>query len=336
MRRRFILYVHEIATDSSGMDLLMQRITDHHIIEVVIDINAFEESKSEIEDALQEYIPDVIICEGMAAFFVHPLSGYNRICINPEIHPSLRCDKALVDMYRDLERTQLSYDRGQDFNDDTHCWGIFGIDVERRDFMQLYYPNITTIPHVVKSIKDAIDQCIEIVQMMGESNKVDDYGVHFSNYGRMIVKVDYALFRGVKQYVIPDGVVAISDGAFCGAELESVTIPESVSYIGKCCFRDCQQLKEIILPPRLSTIHAGCFLNCTSLNRVVLPKALTTIRTKAFWSCGLDYVEIPNNVISIDSKAFDEGVKVIASMSKYTDLLRDAHEYNLSHNNDDF
>ena len=250
MRRRFILYVHEKASDSSGMDLLMQRITDHHIIEVVIDINAFEETKSEIEDALKEYIPDVIICEGMAAFFVHPLSGYNRICINPEIHPSLRCDKALVDMYRDLERTQLSYDREQDFNDDTHCWGIFGIDVERRDFMQLYYPNVTTIPHVVKSIKDAIDQCIEIVQMMGESNKVDDYGVHFSNYGRMIVKVDYALFRGVKQYVIPDGVVAISDGAFCGAGLESVTFPDSVSYIGKCCFRDCQQLKEIILPPR--------------------------------------------------------------------------------------
>ena len=61
MRRRFVLYVHEKATDSSGMDLLIQRITDHHIIEVVIDINAYKESKSEIEDALQEYIPDVII-----------------------------------------------------------------------------------------------------------------------------------------------------------------------------------------------------------------------------------------------------------------------------------
>ncbi|MBO5628416.1 MAG: leucine-rich repeat domain-containing protein [Aeriscardovia sp.] len=110
----------------------------------------------------------------------------------------------------------------------------------------------------------------------------------------------------------------------------------SVTNIGKCCFRDCQQLKEIILPPRLSTIPAGCFLNCDSLNRVVLPKALTTIHTKAFWGCDLEYVEVPNNVISIDSKAFDEGVKVIVSMSKYTDLLRDAHEYNLSHNNDDF
>ena len=50
----------------------------------------------------------------------------------------------------------------------------------------------------------------------------------------------------------------------------------------------------------------------------------------------MEYVEVPNNVISIDSKAFDEGVKAIASMSKYTDLLHEAHEYNLSLNNDDF
>jgi hypothetical protein len=330
MRRRFILYVHEKASDSSGMDLMMQRITDHHIIEVVIDINAFEESRSEIEDALKEYIPDVIICEGMAAFFVHPLSGYNRICINPEIHPSLRCDKALVDMYRDIERTQLSYDREQDFNDDTHCWGIFGIDVERRDFMLLYYPNLTTIPHVVKSVTDAINQCVEIVQMMLESNKVDDYGVHFSNYGRMIVKVDYALFRGVKKYVISDGVVAISDGAFCGTGLESVTFPDSVSYIGKCCFRDCQQLKEIILPPRLSTIQSGCFLNCTSLNRVVLPKTLTTIRAKAFWGCDLNSIEIPNSILTISPKAFDDGVKMIVGASKLTELLQTAKDYQLS------
>ena len=202
--------------------------------------------------------------------------------------------------------------------------------------MMLYYPNITTIPHIVKSVANAIDQCIEIVQMMGEANRVDDYGVHFSNYGRMIVKVDYALFRGVKKYVIPEGVVAISDGAFCGAELESVILPESVSYLGKCCFRDCRQLKEIILPLRISTIPAGCFLNCASLNRVVLPKSLTSIHTKAFWGCDLKYVEVPNNVISIDSKAFDEGVKATASMSKYTDLLREAHEYNLSLNNDDY
>jgi hypothetical protein len=77
-------------------------------------------------------------------------------------------------------------------------------------------------------------------------------------------------------------------------------------------------------------------LNCTSLNRVVLPKALTTIRTKAFWSCGLDYVEVPNNVLSIDPKAFDDGVKAVVNISKFTDLLHEAHEYNLSLNNDDF
>lgn len=202
MRRRFILYVHEQQVSFEELDLLKSRLRDYEIIDLDVDINAYEESISIIDKALNEFNPDVIISEGIAAFFVHHLCGYNRICVNAQIHPSLRCNASHVKMYREKEKTQLAYDRSQDFDEGTHCWGIFGIDVERRDFMMLYYPNITTIPHIVKSVADAIDQCIEIVQMMGEANRVDDYGVHFSNYGRMIVKVDYALFRGVKRYVI--------------------------------------------------------------------------------------------------------------------------------------
>jgi hypothetical protein len=229
-----------------------------------------------------------------------------------------------------MEKTQLSYDRSQDFDKGTHCWGVFGLDVERRDFAMLYYPNITTIPRIVKKVSDAIIECAALVSMIAESNKTDEYGVHFTEYGRVLVKADYPLFRGVKEYNVPEGVVAISDGAFCGTELESITFPESVSYIGKCCFRDCQQMKDITLPPRLSTIQAGCFLNCTSLNRVVLPKALTTIRAKAFWGCGLNSIEVPHSIITISPKAFDDGVKMIVGASKLTELLQTAKNYQLS------
>jgi hypothetical protein len=233
-------------------------------------------------------------------------------------------------MYREKEKTQLAYDRSQDFDEGTHCWGVFGLDVERRDFAMLYYPNITTIPRIVKKVSDAIKECSALVSMIAESNKTDEYGVHFTEYGRVLVKADYPLFRGVKEYNVPEGVVAISDGAFCGSELESITFPESVSYIGKCCFRDCQLMKDITLPPRLSTIQAGCFLNCTSLNRVVLPKALTTIRAKAFWGCGLNSIEVPNSILTISPKAFDDGVKMIVGASKLTELLQTAKNYQLS------
>ena len=89
-------------------------------------------------------------------------------------------------------------------------------------------------------------------------------------------------------------------------------------------------MKDITLPPRLSTIQAGCFLNCTSLNRVVLPKALTTIRAKAFWGCGLNSIEVPNSILTISPKAFDDGVKMIVGASKLTELLQTAKNYQLS------
>jgi hypothetical protein len=330
MRRRFILYVHEQQASSEGFDLLKSRLTGYEIVDLDVDINAYEESISIIDKALKELKPNVIISEGIAAFYVHHLCGYNRICVNAQIHPSLRCNASHVKMYREKEKTQLAYDRSQDFDEGTHCWGVFGLDVERRDFAMLYYPNITTIPRIVTKVSDAIKECSALVSMIAESNKIDEYGVHFTEYGRVLVKADYPLFRGVKEYNVPEGVVAISDGAFCGSELESITFPESVSYIGKCCFRDCQLMKDITLPPRLSTIQAGCFLNCTSLNRVVLPKALTTIRAKAFWGCGLNSIEVPNSILTISPKAFDDGVKMIVGASKLTELLQTAKNYQLS------
>ena len=214
MRRRFILYVHEQQASSEGLDLLKSRLTGYEIVDIDVDINAYEESISIIDKSLNEFNPDVIISEGIAAFFVHHLCGYNRICVNAQIHPSLRCNASHVKMYREKEKTQLAYDRSQDFDEGTHCWGVFGLDVERRDFAMLYYPNITTIPRIVTKVSDAIIECAALVSMIAESNKIDEYGVHFTEYGRVLVKADYPLFRGVKEYNVPEGVVAISDGAF--------------------------------------------------------------------------------------------------------------------------
>ena len=335
MRTKYIIYVHEQSFPLSALCLLQERLPDFQFVDVIIDINACDETTAKMEEILQNFNPDVIISEGLAAFFVHPLCGYNRICVNARIHPSLRCDKTHVKKYRDMERTQLANDRSQDLDDGTYCWGVFGMGVERRDFAMMYYPNIMNLPREVKSVADVIDECVELVQMIAESNKIDEYGVHFSEYGRVLVKADYALFRGIEKYDVPDGVVAISDDAFYETDLKTISIPESVTYIGKCAFRDCQQLEEVVLPSRLSTIHAGCFLNCISLKRVVLPAALTMIKTKAFRNTSLESVAIPDSITTIDAKAFDEGIKLIVSVSKLPELLQNSLNYKLSFADDD-
>lgn len=335
MRTRHLLYVHGNELSSVGSELLKERLTNSQVIDVVIDINDYEGTTSKIEDVLNSFNPDVVISDGLAAFFVHTLCGYNRICVNAKIHPSLRCDESLRERYIEMEKNQLWYDRSQDFDESTHCWGVFGLDVERRDFAMLYYPNVTTIPRVVKSIADALDESIAIINMIGESNRIDDYGVHFAEYGRILVKTDYALFRGVEKYSVPDGVVVIDAGAFCGTNIKSVSIPESVSYIGKYAFRDCNQLKEIVLPSKVSVIQTGCFLGCNALKEVVLPKSLNTIKNKAFWDTGLEMVEVPDNIMTIEDKAFNPKVKLIVSLPKFTEVLHDAKEYRLSQADED-
>lgn len=46
--------------------------------------------------------------------------------------------------------------------------------------------------------------------------------------------------------VIPEGVQEIGDQWFKNAEIESVTIPASVTVIGKEAFSGCNNLKQVV------------------------------------------------------------------------------------------
>lgn len=54
--------------------------------------------------------------------------------------------------------------------------------------------------------------------------------------------------------VVPDGVEEIASGAFSGTAIKSVSIPDTVSTIGRDAFFDCKNLTEINVSPRLLRI----------------------------------------------------------------------------------
>ena len=61
--------------------------------------------------------------------------------------------------------------------------------------------------------------------------------------------------KNAESYVVPEGVVAIGDGAFENwKKLRSIELPESVVFIGKKSFRDCKSLKTVNLPKNLKEI----------------------------------------------------------------------------------
>ena len=101
------------------------------------------------------------------------------------------------------------------------------------------------------------------------------------------------------------------------SNLKSITIPSSVTSIGRCAFNKCSGLAAIvvdngntvydsrdgcnaIIEKATNTLIAGC-------KNTVIPKSVTSIGDEAFYGCtGLISITIPNSVTSIGEWVFAE------------------------------
>ncbi|MBR6442790.1 MAG: leucine-rich repeat protein [Clostridia bacterium] len=119
----------------------------------------------------------------------------------------------------------------------------------------------------------------------------------FENHA-LIRKTDKALIcfadpDNRKSYEIPYGIRSIEGHAFQNCELQSIVIPDTVTYIGWCAFSDCKRLTEITLPEGLTTLEHQVFIGCDSLRSVNIPDSLVSIDAGVFSICGsLETVEI--------------------------------------------
>ncbi len=95
----------------------------------------------------------------------------------------------------------------------------------------------------------------------------------------------------------------------------SVRIPASVTYneytypvisIGTSAFEGMSNLQSVTLPNTITTINTDAFYSCTKLGSVNLPEGLTTINLRAFYNCNLSSVTIPSTVTSIGNGAFKD------------------------------
>ena len=192
-----------------------------------------------------------------------------------------------------------------------------------------HYPNITIVPRKVTSILDALDECIQLVNNINESEWVDKFGVKYAEYGRVLVKADYPLFRDIKEYIIPKGVRVIRDHAFFNMDLTCVYIPDSVTYIGQSAFCDCKVLKEIVLLSSLERIEASTFRGCSLLSEIKLPESLCNIGPLAFRHTAIKNIELPKSVTYIGYHAFDNETKVTINAAEMRELLNDSFNYKL-------
>jgi TonB family protein len=118
----------------------------------------------------------------------------------------------------------------------------------------------------------------------------------------------YRFTSSITGVIIGNGVTSIS--GFVGTNLTSITIPNSVTYIGEEAFSGCTGLTSVTIPNSVTSIGAGAFSGCTGLTSVTIPNSVTHIDGSefsggAFYGCtGLTSVTIPNSVTSIGQGAF--------------------------------
>ena len=100
----------------------------------------------------------------------------------------------------------------------------------------------------------------------------------------------------------------IGDYAFVGSALTAITIPASVTTMGRALFRDCRELSTVTFEEnsQLETISEAAFQGCHALSVITMPASVTTINDLAFAQCdALKKLIIPASMTYIGEFAFD-------------------------------
>lgn len=139
--------------------------------------------------------------------------------------------------------------------------------------------------------------------------------------------------------VVPDGITRICGGAFAQTNVESVSLPHTITEIGRRAFANCKHLKRVNLIDNIRSIGDYAFFNCVNLfkdgdSELVLPKNLEyigrysfaynsfkkikshcvnlkSISRRCFTCCNcLIEIYLPENLLEIETGAFDENINL--------------------------
>lgn len=341
--KKTVVYLHGYG--SSGMshtvDYLRKLMPECEVIAPDIPVDP-QEALPYLRQLCATHKPDLVIGTSMGAMYAMQMLDYKRICVNPALRMSELTDvlkegtfdyfqptasgktsftitEEIIQNFRDME--QRLYD-GLTAESRHLCWGFFGDEDTtvncKEEFMRQYYPHIIDF-HGGHRMNNAIlrDVIVPFAKMLINEEQTDEWGVTYSNYGRVLKSVDRDLFI-CEEYTIPEGVEVmegnfigtrlrqihfpstlrkISDNAFLRCPIEAIVIPSGVTEISASTFEWCEELEIVSLPHTIKEICIGAFSGCTKLREINLPDSIEYIEDNAFSYCeSLKHIKLPKKL----------------------------------------
>jgi hypothetical protein len=144
-----------------------------------------------------------------------------------------------------------------------------------------------------------------ITGYIGESTEVS---IPDQIEGKPVTTISIGAFkqRAITKVTVPEGVTMIMGYAFYGCtKLESITLPDTLKYIGTFAFSDCISLTSIVIPEKVTWIENSTFFRCSALTSVTLGNSVECIELHAFDGCtSLKDINIPDSITIIEDTSF--------------------------------
>ena len=288
----------------------------------------------------------------MGAMYAMQMYDYRRICVNPALRMSQLTDILKPGTFEYFQPTlsgethfTVTEDTIQQFRDmEAHmydgltdesrrqCWGFFADEDTtvnfRQEFLHQFFPNVQQFHGGHRMNNKVIETVIlPFAKMLLEEEATDEWGVTYSNYGRILKDVNPQLFT-CEEYTIPEGVEII-DGTFgatdtllrkihlpstlrkmecntfIGCPLEELELPEGITEVPEYMCESCEELKKVVLPSTITEIKIGAFNCCSKLEEINLPESITFIDSGVFRFCeNLKHVKLPPRLWCLCSELF--------------------------------
>ncbi len=189
-------------------------------------------------------------------------------------------------------------------------------------------PNVSPI-ETVKSV--TIPASVETIGNEAFYNCEQLQTVTIQGNGLIYLRDDAFAWCDLKSISVPDSVVYLGESVFVGNQnMTSAKIPSNITYIKTGLFEGCEKLVDFKIPETVTSIGSYAFCDCISLPVKSLPSGLTSLGDCVFYNCdSITDVDLGENLTYLGSSAFRycDKLETVRISPKITTLNSWAFQY---------